>query len=83
MKRFAPFEDRQDAGRRLAAALERHRADAPVVLTLLRDGVPGGFEAAETVKAPERSHSAHPPCCHFSKPISAVTIEIDPLRKSL
>lgn len=46
------FEDRQDAGRRLAGMLERYRDDAPVVLAMPRGGVPVGYEVARALNAP-------------------------------
>ena len=42
--RSAPFEDRRDAGRRLAARLSRFRDERPVVFALPRGGVPVGYE---------------------------------------
>ena len=46
------FDDRADAGRRLAVELEWLRDDAPVVLGLPRGGVPVGFAVAEKLAAP-------------------------------
>ncbi len=47
-----PFADRQDAGRRLAKALERYRDDEPVILALPRGGVPVAGEIAAAFSAP-------------------------------
>lgn len=46
------FDDRQDAGRQLAARLMAIRPANPVVLALPRGGVPVGFEIARTLGAP-------------------------------
>ncbi|HXZ01824.1 MAG TPA: phosphoribosyltransferase [Stellaceae bacterium] len=46
------FQDRQDAGRRLAAKLLHLRDQQPVVLALPRGGVPIGCEIALALKAP-------------------------------
>lgn len=46
------FEDRTDAGRQLAAALERFRSARPVVLALPRGGVPVAYEVAKCLDAP-------------------------------
>jgi len=50
--RSAPFEDRRDAGRRLAAKLSRFRDERPVVFALPRGGVPVGYEIARKLDAP-------------------------------
>jgi len=52
MRVAALFEDRRDAGRRLAAALGHYRESRPVVLALPRGGVPVGFEVAKALAAP-------------------------------
>jgi predicted phosphoribosyltransferase len=46
------FADRHDAGRRLAAELERYRGEDPVVLGLARGGVVVGLEVARALGAP-------------------------------
>lgn len=46
------FANRQDAGRRLASALERFRDKSPVVLALPRGGVPIGYEIAAALGCP-------------------------------
>jgi putative phosphoribosyl transferase len=46
------FENRRDAGRRLAAELARLRLENPVVLALPRGGVPVGHEIASALGAP-------------------------------
>lgn len=52
----APFEDRRDAGRRLAAKLESYAAVSRegnlLVLALPRGGVPVAYEIARTLAAP-------------------------------
>ena len=47
-----PFANRQDAGRRLASALQRFRDESPVVLALPRGGVPIGYEIAVALGCP-------------------------------
>jgi putative phosphoribosyl transferase len=46
------FEDRHDAGRRLAWLLEKYRQDQPVVLGLPRGGVVVAYEVARALGAP-------------------------------
>ena len=45
------FTDRRQAGRELAAALRRFRADDPLILALPRGGVPVAFEVAQALGA--------------------------------
>jgi len=47
-----PFIDRMDAGRQLAKALARYKAQRPVVLALPRGGVPVAAEVATVLDAP-------------------------------
>jgi len=46
------FEDRREAGRRLAAALERYRGSNAIVLALPRGGVAVGYEVATQLELP-------------------------------
>jgi len=46
------FEDRVDAGRRLAEALRKYRGEDVIVLAIPRGGVVVGFEVAESLGAP-------------------------------
>ncbi len=46
------FEDRSEAGRKLAGKLERYREEEPVILALPRGGAPVGYEVSRTLGAP-------------------------------
>jgi putative phosphoribosyl transferase len=50
--RTAPYLDREDAGRKLAAELSRFRDQDPIVLALPRGGVPVASEVARALDAP-------------------------------
>ena len=47
-----PFEDRSEAGRKLAAKLTKYKDQRPVVLALPRGGVPVAAEVARVLDAP-------------------------------
>ncbi len=47
-----PFEDREDAGRKLAERLSRYRDERPVVFALPRGGVPVGYEISRSLGVP-------------------------------
>jgi putative phosphoribosyl transferase len=49
---FPPFEDRRDAGRRLAGKLSRFKGERTVVFALPRGGVPVGYEISRALEAP-------------------------------
>jgi putative phosphoribosyl transferase len=49
---FPPFEDRRDAGRRLAGKLSRFTDERPVVFALPRGGVPVGYEISRSLGVP-------------------------------
>jgi putative phosphoribosyl transferase len=48
----AMFDDRKDAGTRLAHRLAAYRGEAPIVVALPRGGVPIGYEVARALGAP-------------------------------
>jgi predicted phosphoribosyltransferase len=50
--RPAIFEDRREAGVRLAQLLYLYRSEQPIVLALPRGGVPVGYEVARSLDAP-------------------------------
>lgn len=52
METIMPFQDRTDAGRKLAEALGRYKDQEPVILALPRGGVPVAAEVAAALKAP-------------------------------
>jgi putative phosphoribosyl transferase len=56
LSQFAPgaigFRDRRDAGRRLAALLQRFRTERPVVVAIPRGGVPVAAEVGRALAAP-------------------------------
>lgn len=54
MKLFGrpPFEDRRDAGRKLAGRLFRYRDGRSVIFALPRGGVPVGYEVSRALDAP-------------------------------
>jgi putative phosphoribosyl transferase len=49
---FPPFQDRRDAGRRLAGKLSRFKDERPVIFALPRGGVPVGYEISHALGAP-------------------------------
>jgi putative phosphoribosyl transferase len=49
---FPPFEDRRDAGRRLAGKLSRFTDERPVIFALPRGGVPVGYEISRSLGVP-------------------------------
>lgn len=49
---YQPFENREEAGRLLAAELGAYEDHDAVVMALPRGGVPVGFEAAKALRAP-------------------------------
>jgi putative phosphoribosyl transferase len=49
---FPPFEDRREAGRRLAEKLSRFKDEQTVVFALPRGGVPVGYEISRALEAP-------------------------------
>jgi putative phosphoribosyl transferase len=49
---FPPFEDRRDAGRRLAGKLSRFEDEQTVIFALPRGGVPVGYEISRALDAP-------------------------------
>jgi predicted phosphoribosyltransferase len=48
---FPPFEDRRDAGRRLAGKLFRFKDERTVIFALPRGGVPVGYEISRGLEA--------------------------------
>jgi putative phosphoribosyl transferase len=49
---FPPFEDRRDAGRRLAGKLSHIKDERTMVFALPRGGVPVGYEISRALEAP-------------------------------
>ena len=50
--RHYPFENRREAGEKLAKRLARFASEHPVILALPRGGVPVAFEVAKALDAP-------------------------------
>lgn len=46
------FENRQEAGKKLAAQVFKYRKENPFILAMPRGGVPIGYEVAEVLQAP-------------------------------
>lgn len=46
------FQNRKEAGKRLAAKLIKYRKEKPVVLAMVRGGMPIGYEVAQVLQAP-------------------------------
>ena len=46
------FQDRADAGRKLATKLEKYRGPDTIVMAIPRGGVVVGYEVAEALNAP-------------------------------
>ena len=68
------FENRTDAGRRLAGALVKYKARYPVVLALPRGGVPVAYEVAKALDQVLADLNREPPRLLGNGPILSFSL---------